>query len=74
MSETTPVDLVTRIDADLKQAMRDRDEVKKLTLRSVKTALTEARTSGDSWASPGFCGRSLDLCFSRAPVAGSGGA
>lgn len=39
-------DLPTRIDADLKQAMRDRDEVTKLTLRSVKTALTEARTSG----------------------------
>ena len=48
MSETAPVDLVTRIDADLKQAMRDRDEVKKLTLRSVKTALTEARTSGEA--------------------------
>jgi len=39
-------DLQSRIDADLKQAMRDRDEVTKLTLRSVKTALTEARTSG----------------------------
>lgn len=39
-------DLQARIDADLKQAMRDRNEVAKLTLRSVKTALTEARTSG----------------------------
>ena len=39
-------DLQMRIDADLKQAMRDRDEVKKLTLRAVKTAFTEARTSG----------------------------
>lgn len=38
--------LLQRIDADLKQAMRDKDEVAKLTLRSVKTALTEARTSG----------------------------
>ena len=38
--------LLQQIDADLKQAMRDRDEVTKLTLRSVKTALTEARTSG----------------------------
>lgn len=32
-----------RIDAELKQAMRDKDEVTKLTLRSLKTALTEAR-------------------------------
>ncbi len=38
--------LLQQIDADLKQAMRDKDEVTKLTLRSVKTALTEARTSG----------------------------
>jgi uncharacterized protein YqeY len=38
--------LLEQIDADLKQAMRDRNEVAKLTLRSVKTALTEARTSG----------------------------
>ena len=39
-------DLQLRIDADLKQAMRDHDEVTKLTLRAVKTAFTEARTSG----------------------------
>lgn len=38
--------LLQQIDADLKQAMRDKNEVAKLTLRSVKTALTEARTSG----------------------------
>lgn len=38
--------LVGQLDADLKQAMRDRDEVAKLTLRAVKTALTEMRTSG----------------------------
>ena len=38
--------LLQQIDADLKRAMRDKDEVTKLTLRSVKTALTEARTSG----------------------------
>jgi uncharacterized protein len=38
--------LLQQIDADLKQAMRDKDEVTKLMLRSVKTALTEARTSG----------------------------
>lgn len=41
MTSATP-DLVAQIDIDLKQAMRDRDEVRKLTLRSVKTALTEA--------------------------------
>lgn len=38
--------LYEQIDADLKQAMRDRDEVAKLTLRSVKTALTEASKAG----------------------------
>jgi uncharacterized protein len=47
MSEATAAELVAEIDADLKQAMRDRDEVTKLTLRSVKTGLTEARTSGE---------------------------
>lgn len=40
-------DLPARIDADLKQAMRDRNETAKLTLRAVKTAITQARTSGD---------------------------
>jgi uncharacterized protein YqeY len=45
MSEVTNT-LEPRIDADLKQAMRDRNEVAKLTLRSVKTALTLAKTSG----------------------------
>ena len=39
MTETT---LTQRIDDDLKQAMRAKDDVAKLTLRSVKTALTEA--------------------------------
>ena len=34
-----------RIDADLRQAMRDRDEVAKQALRAAKTALTEARTA-----------------------------
>ncbi len=38
--------LAAQIDADLTQAMRDRDETKKLTLRSVKTALTELSKSG----------------------------
>jgi uncharacterized protein YqeY len=46
MSESGANALLLQIDSDLKQAMRDRDEVTKLTLRSVKTALTEARTSG----------------------------
>jgi uncharacterized protein YqeY len=46
MSEANAGVLVAQIDADLKQAMRDKNEVAKLTLRSAKTALTEARTSG----------------------------
>ena len=45
-TQTNGGDLVQQIDNDLKQAMRDKNEVAKLTLRSVKTALTEARTSG----------------------------
>jgi uncharacterized protein YqeY len=35
-------DLLHQLDTDLQQAMRDRDEIRKLTLRSAKTALTEA--------------------------------
>lgn len=50
MSETNGGGLIQRIDDDLKQAMRDKNEVAKLTLRSVKTALTEARTSGTEHA------------------------
>lgn len=46
MSEQSGDELIAQIDADLKQAMRDKDEVAKITLRSAKTALTEARTSG----------------------------
>jgi uncharacterized protein YqeY len=34
-------DLLHQLDLDLQQAMRDRDETRKLTLRSAKTALTE---------------------------------
>jgi uncharacterized protein YqeY len=45
MSEQT-MTLAARIDVDLKQAMRDRDEIAKLTLRALKTALMQARTSG----------------------------
>ncbi len=39
---TTEATLQVRIDNDLKQAMRDRNDTAKLTLRAVKTALTEA--------------------------------
>jgi uncharacterized protein YqeY len=48
MSEQTiaTITLAERIDADLKQAMRDRDETTKLTLRALKTAMMQARTSG----------------------------
>lgn len=40
--------LIQQIDADLKQAMRAKDEAAKLALRSVKTALTEAAKAGKS--------------------------
>ncbi len=46
MSEM-PMTLVERIDADLKRAMRERNEPAKLALRSLKTALMQARTSGE---------------------------
>jgi uncharacterized protein len=39
------MELLARIDDDLKDAMRARDEVAKLALRAVKAALTEARKS-----------------------------
>ncbi len=42
--------LWTRIDADLTQAMRDQDTIKKFALRAVKTALTEATKVGNSEA------------------------
>ncbi len=45
----TPVEqssLWSRIDADLKDAMRAQDTITKLALRSVKTALTEASKAG----------------------------
>jgi len=47
MSDSTS-GLQAQIDADLKQAMRDRNETAKLTLRAVKTAFMQARTSGDA--------------------------
>lgn len=40
--------LAEQIDRDLRQAMRDRDEVAKIALRSVKTALTEAAKAGQA--------------------------
>lgn len=40
--------LAMRIDADLKQAMRDQDTIAKLALRAVKTALTEAAKAGSN--------------------------
>ena len=39
--------LAEQIDRDLRQAMRDRDDITKNTLRSVKTAMTEASKSGE---------------------------
>ena len=40
--------LEERIDSDLTQAMRDQDQVSKLTLRAVKTGLSEARKQNDN--------------------------
>ena len=47
MTVTTGTDLLTQIDNDLKQAMRDRNDVAKLALRAVKTALTEASKASE---------------------------
>lgn len=38
--------LEERLDADLKEAMRSGDTTRKLAIRAVKTALTEARVAG----------------------------
>lgn len=38
--------LEERLDADLKDAMRSGDNVRKLAIRAVKTALTEAKVAG----------------------------
>ena len=46
MSNPSPTTLQERLNADLKQAMLARNEVAKLALRSVKTALTMLATSG----------------------------
>ncbi len=38
--------LEERLDADLKDAMRSHDDVRKLAIRSAKTAITEAKVAG----------------------------
>ncbi len=45
MTEQTST-LQSQLDADLRQAMRDHNDVAKIALRAVKTALTEARKAG----------------------------
>src|SRR5215213_5534482 len=45
MTELQATSLQERIETDLKQAMRDRNEVEKLALRALKTAITLARTA-----------------------------
>jgi len=45
MSETPTVSLPEQIETDLRQAMRDRNDVAKMALRALKTALTMARTA-----------------------------
>lgn len=44
MSDST-ITLQERIETDLKQAMRDRNDIDKLALRNMKTAITMARTA-----------------------------
>jgi uncharacterized protein len=41
-----PMTLEERLDADLKDAMRSSDATRKLAIRAVKTAITEAKVSG----------------------------
>lgn len=45
MTEATST-IESQLDTDLRQAMRDRNDVAKIALRAVKTALTEARKAG----------------------------
>ena len=42
----TQITIEQQIEADLRQAMRDRNDVAKIALRAVKTSLTEARKAG----------------------------
>lgn len=46
MSNDDSMPLAARIEADFKQAMRAQDATAKMTLRAVKTALTEAGKAG----------------------------
>jgi len=48
MSENKQASIQIRLDDDLKVAMRERDEITKLTLRSLKAAITEASKVGGS--------------------------
>jgi uncharacterized protein len=48
MTNETNTPLKQRVDTELKQAMRDQDTVAKLTLRALKTALTEASVAGEA--------------------------
>ena len=50
MTETQTAGLQARIEADIKQAMRDRNEVEKMALRALKTSITLARTATDNHA------------------------
>jgi uncharacterized protein YqeY len=47
MSEKTSPTIQQQIDDDLKKAMRERDEIAKLALRSLKAAISEASKVGD---------------------------
>lgn len=49
-SKMSQANIQERIDADLKEAMRARDEVRKLALRAAKTAITQARKEADASA------------------------
>lgn len=42
------MNLEERLDADLKDAIRSGDTVRKLAIRAVKTAITEAKVSGEA--------------------------
>lgn len=46
MSPQSDAALAAQIDADLRDAMRNKDEIAKLALRAVKTSLTEATKAG----------------------------
>jgi uncharacterized protein YqeY len=45
-SSNPEASLKVRVETDLRQAMRDQDDIAKLALRSLKTAMTEASVAG----------------------------